>query len=50
MIAVELIKQICLFPRTVANAVKLKQQQIVLKKENDERLDRIRNPSNYQGR
>ena len=46
----QLVKQICLFPQTIANAVKQRQRQIVLNGREAERLDRIRNPSKYLGK
>jgi hypothetical protein len=39
-----------LLPQTVANALKQKRRQIVLHEHEVERLDRLRNPSNYQGK
>lgn len=38
------------FPRSVMDAIKQRQEQIVLDKVEAERLDRIRNPSKYLGK
>jgi len=45
-----LIKQVCLFPGAVVNAVRQSRSQAVLNNLEAERLDRIRNPSKYLGR
>ena len=45
-----LVKQACLLPKTIANAVKQRQRQTVLNELEAERLDRIRNPSKYLGK
>jgi hypothetical protein len=45
-----LIKQVCLLPVTIANAIKQNKQQIILNENEAERLDRIRNPSKYLGK
>jgi len=45
-----LIKQIWLFPSTVATALKQRRQQAVVNAAEAERLDRIRNPSDYLGK
>jgi hypothetical protein len=50
MLLVRLLKQACLLPRTIANAVNQRQRQTVLNEREAERLDRIRNPSKYLGR
>jgi len=50
MTFIQLLEQIRQFPRMIANAVKQRQQRIVLDEREAERLDRIRNPSKYQGR
>jgi hypothetical protein len=47
---VQLVKQACLLPKTIANAVKQRQRQTVLNELEAERLDRIRNPSKYLGK
>jgi hypothetical protein len=47
---IQLVKQACLLPKTIANAVKQRQQQSVLNELEAERLDRIRNPSKYLGK
>jgi hypothetical protein len=50
MTVLQLVKQICLLPKTIANAVKQRQRQTVLNENEAERLDRIRNPSKYLGK
>jgi hypothetical protein len=47
---IQLVKQACLFPQSIANAVKQRQRQVVLNEHEAERLDRIRNPSKYLGK
>ena len=47
---IQLVKQACLLPQTVANAVKQRRRQTVLNQLETERLDRIRNPSKYLGK
>jgi len=47
---IQLFKQACLLPRTVANAVRQRRRQVVLDEHEVERLDRIRNPSKYLGK
>ena len=47
---IQLVKQSCLLPKTIANAVKQRQRQTVLNELEAERLDRIRNPSKYLGK
>jgi hypothetical protein len=47
---VQLVKQICLLPQTIANAVQQRRRQTVLNELEAERLDRIRNPSKYLGK
>lgn len=46
----QLVKQACLLPQTIANAVKQRQRQTVLNEREAERLDRICNPSKYLGK
>lgn len=46
----ELGKQICRLPRMVVKALKQRQQQGVADAQESERLDRLRNPSKYQGK
>ncbi len=46
----QLVKQACLLPQSVANAVKQRQRRIVWNEHEAERLDRIRNPSKYLGK
>jgi len=47
---IQLVKQVCLLPQTIANAVKQRRRQVVLDEHEVERLDRIRNPSKYRGK
>jgi hypothetical protein len=47
---VQSVKQACLLPQTVANAVRQRRRQVVLNEHEVERLDRIRNPSKYLGK
>jgi hypothetical protein len=46
----QLIKQAWALPRTISNAVKLRQQRAIANELEAERLDRIRNPSKYLGK
>lgn len=46
----QLVKQICLLPKTIEDAVKQRKQQLVRNELEAERLDRIRNPSKYAGK
>ena len=50
MTIIQLIKQVWLFPQTIANAVKQRRGQVVRNELEAERLDRIRNPSKYLGK
>ena len=47
---IQLVKQVCLIPKTIAKAVKRRQRQAVRDKNEAERLDRICNPLKYRGR
>ncbi|MGD1089447.1 MAG: hypothetical protein ABR955_12095 [Verrucomicrobiota bacterium] len=47
---IQWVKQACLFPQTIANAVEQRRRQTVLNEHEAERLDRIRNPSKYLGK
>jgi hypothetical protein len=47
---IQLVKQVCMIPKTIAKAVKQRQHQAVLDKREAERLDRICNPLKYRGR
>jgi hypothetical protein len=47
---IQLAKQICLVPKTIANVVKQRRQQTVLNELEAERLDRICNPLKYRGK
>jgi hypothetical protein len=46
----QLGKQVCLFPQTIADAVKKRRRRTVLEEGATERLDRLRNPSKYVGK
>ena len=46
---IQLLKQAWLVPQSVATAAKQRRQQNVLNELEDERLDRIRNPSSILG-
>ena len=45
-----LVKQAWLLPQAIANAVKQKRRQTAVNEHEVERLDRIRNPSKYEGK
>jgi hypothetical protein len=45
-----LLRQVRLFFRNVALALKLRRRQTLLNEEEVERLDRLRNPSKYLGK
>jgi hypothetical protein len=47
---IQLVKQVCFLPQTVAIAVKRRRRQIARNEFEVERLDRIRNPSKYLGK
>jgi hypothetical protein len=47
---INLVKQAWRLPQTVAIARQQKRQQLTRRQFEAERLDRIRNPSNYAGR
>ena len=49
-IVIQLLKRAFWLPRSVANALKHRQEQGVLNGLESERLDRIRNPSKYLGK
>ena len=46
----QLVRQIGQLPKTIADAVRHRQQQTILDELEVERLDRIRNPSKYRGK
>ena len=46
----QLVKQTCLLPQTIADAVQQRKLQTVRNEREAERLDRIRNPSKYLGK
>jgi hypothetical protein len=45
-----LLKQICLVPRTIANAGKQRRSRTIRNQREAERIDRICNPSKYRGK
>ena len=47
---VQLARQICALPQTIANFAKQRRLQTVLDAREAERLDRIRNPDKYRGK
>ena len=47
---IQLLKQACALPQTVAQAVRERRQQAAQNEREAERLDRIRNPSKYLGK
>ena len=47
---IQLLKQTCALPQTVAQAVRQRRQQAAQNEREAERLDRIRNPSKYRGK
>jgi hypothetical protein len=47
---IQLVKQICLLPKTIEEAIERRKQQVVRNELEAERLDRIRNPSKYAGK
>jgi hypothetical protein len=47
---IQLARQVCSLPRTIADAVGQKRRKAVLDVNETERLDRIRNPSKYLGK
>ncbi len=47
---IQLVRQVCLIPKTIADAVKQRQRQTILDKNEAERLDRICNPLKYRGK
>jgi hypothetical protein len=44
------VKQIRRLPRSFAESARHKRREVVLNEREAERLDRIRNPSNYRGK
>ncbi|HEY1789258.1 MAG TPA: hypothetical protein VGJ73_13955 [Verrucomicrobiae bacterium] len=47
---IQLLKQIWFLPRSIADSVRQKRQSLARKKQEAERLDRIRNPDKYLGK
>ncbi len=47
---IRVVKQAGLLPQSVVNAIEKRERQVVLDELENERLDRIRNPSNYRGK
>jgi len=50
LVIVQLVKQVCLLPQSIAMALKQRPQCLARNKLEAERLDRIRNPSKYLGK
>ena len=50
LIIIQLVKQACLLPQSIVNAVRQRQRQVVRNELEAERLDRIRNPAKYLGK
>ena len=47
---IQLATQVCLIPKNIADAVRERQRQAALDKNEAERLDRICNPLKYRGK
>jgi hypothetical protein len=47
---IQMVKQAWSLPQAVALALRQKRRQTVLNEQEVDRLDRLRNPSKYQGR
>jgi hypothetical protein len=47
---IQLLKQVCMLPQSIANAFRQRRQRAVQNELEAERLDRIRNPSKYLGK
>ena len=47
---IQLVRQVCLIPKNIADAVRQRQRQAALDKNEAERLDRICNPLKYRGK
>jgi len=47
---IQLLKQVCALPQSIANALRQRRQTAVQDELEAERLDRIRNPSKYLGK
>lgn len=47
---IQLFRQAWLLPKTISDAIKQRQQRIIVNELENERLDRIRNPSKYLGK
>jgi hypothetical protein len=47
---IQLMKNVWALPTTISNAIKYRQQRIIIRELETERLDRIRNPSKYRGK
>jgi hypothetical protein len=50
MTFIQLVRQVWLFPRSIANALEQRRQQVVRNDLEAERLDRIRHPDKYLGK
>jgi hypothetical protein len=46
----QLVKQACLLPQSIVNAIQQRRRRVVRNGLEAERLDRIRNPSKYLGK
>ena len=46
----QLVKQACLLPQSIVNAIQQRRQRVIRDELEAERLDRIRNPSKYLGK
>jgi len=47
---IQLVKQACILPQTLADVVRQKRRQTVVNEHEAERLDRIRNTDKYLGK
>jgi len=47
---IQLVRQVCLIPKNIADAFRQRQRQTALDKNEAERLDRICNPLKYRGK
>jgi hypothetical protein len=50
MTFIQLVRQVWCFPRSIANALEQRRQQVVRNDLEAERLDRIRHPDKYLGK
>ena len=47
---IQLVKQVWLLPKSIANTIQYRRRQVAWNEHEAERLDRIRNPSKYLGK